>query len=192
MDILHIGVTGHRILAPDHGLEAGILKVIDAIDRAFPEKRWIVNSSLAEGADCLFVQYALQRPEVYLFVPLPLPEDEYLLGFRSDESRSIFRHLYQHAFEKILLARQPSHEEAFRSAGEYIVEHSDLLVAVWDGKKEQGVGGTGFVVQLARQRNLPLARIIAGNRRTGTFFPTHMGEKQGVVLLERFPLHDGE
>jgi hypothetical protein len=40
-------------------------------------------------------------------------------------------------------------EEAFWNAGKYIVDHSDLVVAVWDGEAARGLGGTADVVQYA-------------------------------------------
>jgi hypothetical protein len=187
MDTLRIGVTGHRILHSKQELAGSIQKVMDTIDLAFPARSWIVYSSLAEGSDCLFVQFALQRPAVKLYVPLPFPVQEYLVDFHSSESRSVFEILYNQASDRIVLPAQASREEAFRSAGEYIVDHADILVAIWDGKKEQGIGGTGYVVALARSRNLPIARIAAGNRRTGTLSPTHLGKQQGEVTVERFP-----
>jgi hypothetical protein len=67
------------------------------------------------------------------------------------------------------------------------VNNCDILVAIWDGKKAQGIGGTGDIVELARQKLLPVAWIQAGNRRHGTKEPTDMGTVQGNIVYERFP-----
>ncbi|WP_229661926.1 hypothetical protein [Phycicoccus endophyticus] len=41
-------------------------------------------------------------------------------------------------------------EEAFMAAGDQVARTGDWLIAVWDGKKAQGLGGTGDVVARAR------------------------------------------
>ena len=43
-----------------------------------------------------------------------------------------------------------SRTEAYEQAGRYIVEHSDVLLAVWDGLPARGRGGTAEIVAWAR------------------------------------------
>ena len=40
-------------------------------------------------------------------------------------------------------------EDAYLQAGKWLVDHSDVLVVLWDGKPAQGKGGTGEYVQRA-------------------------------------------
>jgi len=40
--------------------------------------------------------------------------------------------------------------------GRWVVDHSDHLVAVWDGMAARGPGGTGDVVAYARERGHPV------------------------------------
>ncbi len=68
----------------------------------------------------------------------------------------------------------------------YILEHCDVLVALWDGQSEQGKGGTGEIVAIARERGLPLAWVQCGNRQPGTNQPTLLRGRQGKVIFERF------
>ena len=42
-------------------------------------------------------------------------------------------------------------QKAYRRAGEYIVEHCDILLAVWNGKREPRIGSTAQVVEYARK-----------------------------------------
>jgi hypothetical protein len=63
------------------------------------------------------------------------------------------------------------------------------LLAVWDGKSAQGVAGTAGIVAQARAHRLPLAWIHAGNRLPGTDSPTTLGEEQGKLTCENFPLN---
>jgi predicted flavoprotein YhiN len=78
-------------------------------------------------------------------------------------------------------------DQAYAAVGRYVLEHCDVLIAIWDGQSAQGLGGTGDIVAQARQRGLPMAWIHAGNHRPGTEEPTTLGEEQGKVSLERFP-----
>lgn len=93
-----------------------------------------------------------------------------------------------HTLNRTIKLVEPSvREEAYLAAGSYVLEHCDVLVALWDGVRTQGKGGTGEIVDLARQRKLPLAWIRAGNRKLGTRKPTSLGPDQGTIIYERFP-----
>ncbi len=44
-------------------------------------------------------------------------------------------------------------EEAFWAAGKEVVNNSELLLAIWNGKPALGLGGTGDVVNYAHEKN---------------------------------------
>ncbi|GAB4503259.1 MAG: hypothetical protein Fur0043_02510 [Anaerolineales bacterium] len=113
--------------------------------------------------------------------------DEYIKYFSSWESVELFQEMLKKAEKVIRLPNQTDKEIAYLEAGKYILANSDILVAIWDGQAAQGRGGTGEIVQLARQQGLPLAWILAGNRQPGTLEPTSLNEKQGKVVFEGFP-----
>ena len=46
--------------------------------------------------------------------------------------------------------------QAYEAAGRYVVDHCDLLIAVWDGKPARGRGGTAEIVAYAREKKRPL------------------------------------
>jgi hypothetical protein len=185
--MITIGVTGHRILAEVEKVEAGIAGALRFIERTFPGEPLIVISSLAEGADRLVVHQVLARPQARLIVPLPLPESDYRKDFPSEKSQKEFLSLLNRAGEVIAIPPTPTREEAYEAAGNYVLNHADVLIAVWDGQGAQGVGGTGGIVAEARRRNLPIAWVHAGNRRPGTEEPTTLGDEQGKVTYENFP-----
>lgn len=74
--------------------------------------------------------------------------------------------------------------DAYEAAGRYVLEHSDVLLAVWNCHGAKGQGGTGEIVAEARRRRMPVACVHAGNRRPGTLEPTTLGAEQGTVTLE--------
>jgi hypothetical protein len=179
-----IGVTGHRILAELDEINAGVDEALRRIEQAFPGQPLTVLSSLAEGADRLVVHRVLARSQARLVVPLPLPKADYLTDFASTASKAEFSNLLARADEVIELSLTPTRNEAYEAAGNYVLDHCDVLLAVWDGQGAQGQGGTGAIVARARQRNLPIAWIHAGNRNPGTQEPTSLGRDQGKITFE--------
>jgi hypothetical protein len=188
-----IGITGHRFLAEVDRLTAGMDAALHQIREAFPAQEALtVISPLAEGADRLVVQRAIASGAVRLIVPLPLPVDDYLADFATAASREEFRDLLALADSTVALPAVPTREAAYEAAGRYVLEHCDVLIALWDGQNEQGQGGTSALAKEARQRGLPLAWIHAGNRAPGTQQAITLGAEQGQVSYEHFPGHEGQ
>ena len=181
-----IGVTGHRILTELDRVRAGVDEALARIEQAFPGRPLTVLSALAEGADRLVAQQILRRPGARLVVPLPLAKADYMADFASPKSKQEFLSLLGRADEVVELPPARAREHAYDAAGNYVLEHSNVLLAVWDGRPAQGQGGTGAIVARARERSLPLVWVHAGNRRPGTLEPTSLGAEQGMVTFERF------
>ncbi len=180
-----VGVSGHRFLAEPDLVTAGVEAAIGRIEQVFGQPLTIL-SSLAEGADRLVVRRILDRPLARLKVVMPLPKEDYLQDFRSEESRREFSKLLNRAVEVVNLAPKPAREEAYEAAGDYVIQNSIVLIAVWDGQVELGRGGTGAVVNGARIRRMPIAWVHAGNRKPGTNEPISLGSQQGSVTFENF------
>jgi hypothetical protein len=183
---LKIAVTGHRVLAEPERLEAGIEQALRRIEAAYPGRPLEILSALAEGADRLALGPAVNRAGSRLVAVLPLEKYDYLSDFGSSESKDEFLRLLARADEVIELPAQAEREQAYEAAGEFVCEHAEVLLAVWDGNSAQGQGGTATVVARARQRGLPIAWVHAGNRKAGTLEPTSLGDEQGRVTYEHF------
>jgi hypothetical protein len=186
-----IGVTGHRILAELDKINAGVDEALHRIEQAFPGEPLTVISPLAEGADRLVAYRILARPQSRLVVPLPLLQADYMADFPSAESQEEFCQLLRRAEEVIELPHSSTRKEAYRTAGMYVLEHSDVLIAIWDGRGAQGQGGTGGIVARARARGMPIAWVHAGNRKPGTQEPTSLEAEQGGVTFENFSPRGG-
>jgi len=184
---VRIGVTGHRFLADMDRVVAGVDKALHRVEQAFPGRKLTVISPLAEGADRLVAERVLARPLARLIAVLPLPQSDYMQDFRTAESRTAFLRLLNQAERVLELPPRQTREEAYEAVGHYVLNHCQLLIAIWDGREAQGQGGTAEIVAEARRRGLPLAWIHAGNRKPGTEEPTTLREEQGKVTLERFP-----
>jgi hypothetical protein len=181
--VLTIGMTGHRILGERDRLNAALADVVDRLTRDRPEA-WTVVSALAEGADRLVARHLLRRPGARLVAVLPLAVEDYETDFATPESLADFRDLLALADEVVTLPPQDDRDRAYEAAGLALLDRSDILVAVWDGQGEQGVGGTGAIVAHARERGTPVVWVHAGNRRPGTTEPTSLGPDQGLVTWE--------
>jgi hypothetical protein len=130
-------------------------------------------SCLAEGADRLLAELVLGPPfHGTLHAVLPLERVDYQQDFTSEASTRQFQALFDQADEIIfppptLSLNQPSsgesqglaagaREAAYEWGGREVVDHCDVLVALWDGQPARGRGGTAEIVAHARQVGRPL------------------------------------
>jgi hypothetical protein len=187
MALIALGITGHRYLVEKEKVKAGVERAVQRVLKAFPKSNFRVLSSLAEGADRILAKRLLMIPNASLWVPLPLPEKEYIKDFETPGSKQEFLDLLEKAEQVIEMPAKGNLEEAYLAAGTYIIENSNCLLAIWDGGHAQGMAGTGDIVSRARERGLPLAWIHAGNRLPGTELSISLGSAQGKVTFEHFP-----
>ena len=185
--MLTIGVSGHRFLSEVDKPTTGMDQALNHIERTFGETSFRVISSLAEGADRLVAKCVLKRPGAQLVVPLPVPQEDYLSDFKSPESKKEFQALLSQADQVFTLSPSQTREDAYAAVVTYAMEHSAVILVLWDGREAQGIGGTGEFAAAARLIGLPMAWIMAGNRVPGTEEPTTLGENQGKVFYENFP-----
>jgi len=158
---LWIGVTGHRNVADDPALREQIRRVVDQIRELMPNSANTASylgiiSPLAEGADQLVAREVLSDETAVLETPLPFAVEEYLKAFTDEASLALFLELIKRASIVTLLPESRSPDAAYAQIGEYVVDHCDVLIAVWDGEGARGQGGTAEVVELARSRGVPL------------------------------------
>jgi len=156
-----------------------------------------VFSPLAVGADRLVARKLLDQKGSRLIAVLPVPEDNYLDDFGTTdlhskdyegaEARQEFRHWLSHrAIECIVIPPSATRDESYEKVGFYVAEHSDVLIAVWDGLPSQGRGGTADIVARAKQLGKPICHIWAGNYKQDPEKRTGVGEKHGTVEFVNF------
>ncbi len=159
MKSLIIGVTGHRVLPnPEQCRQAVVNILASVLNKA--HKNWtgpkVVLSPLAEGADRLVARECLKFPEFVLECPLPLETDEYLKDFRTDESKREFMELLSRSNKIRIMENQQTRAVSYKQAGQYVVDHCDLLLAIWDGRPPENEAGTAAIVHYARSVGKPL------------------------------------
>jgi nucleoside 2-deoxyribosyltransferase len=171
---LIVGVTGHRRLVGMSSPAERIHDVLDEIRRLVPPMKktpvvFTALSPLAEGADRLVVEEILKMPDSLLEVVLPFDENDYVQDFSDAESQKEFFELLGQARSIHRLSSSLNRNQAYAQAGRYVVDHSDVLIALWDGAPPEGEGGTATIVEYARAKQCPLYWI----RTEGDFPVTH-------------------
>lgn len=186
---VNVAVTGHRSLPKVNisRVEMTIAAVLELIKSATEEIRQAesnagflqhfdqggnmkmqVISALAEGADRLVAQEA-KKQGYGLLVPLPFAQEEYEKTFGPDEQElENFRTLLKQADKVLEIAASNSNSsQAYADASRVMLAHSELLLAVWNGKKTKYVAGTYATMQAAYETGIPVI-----------YIPTHTPEQE--------------
>jgi hypothetical protein len=131
-------------------------------------------SPLAEGADQLGATVALELG-YRLQAILPLPPDDYRTDFDA-AGLAGFDALLRRADTILELPPQNGgRSESYALAGRATIEHSDVLIALWDGEPARGVGGTAEVVSLALQSDIPVIHLTIPSEEPGRILWTGYG-----------------
>ena len=172
---LVIGITGHR--NPDPGciasLEKEVERAFDQLDAAAPHTPFILLSPLARGCDRLAARVAMrfrrrdpaQRIEVIGVLPLAI--DDYRRDFAGDAGDAAeFEALLADAddwFElprwedapvdsRGFVIRDEDRDLHYRRLGLFVARQSQVMIAMWDGVRNNKVGGTAEVVDFCMER----------------------------------------
>lgn len=148
-----VGITGHQNIG-----SAEITSwVHDKVHDVLVEHKVTYGfTSLAIGADQMFTDILLMMSVPYMVV---IPSKNYESTFKSKSERERYRRLLSLAEEQLVLDYDKPSEKAFFDAGKYVVRYSDLIIAVWNGEKAKGLGGTADVVEYARTQGKSVIHI---------------------------------
>ncbi len=165
---LIVGVTGHRLhkVDPtDAHLRDACVRVLHHLKDLYRDRSFIVLSPLAEGADRLVAELAMEELDAQLHVPLPLPYEIYIQDFDPDDQQASVDHfktligraeryyelpLAGGSFNELSRSGSTGNEaraKQYALVGAYIVQRCHELIAIWDGTEPNGLGGTGQIVQ---------------------------------------------
>lgn len=161
-----VGFLGHRRGLDEAALAPVVIAELNRLraEVAVPGGTLHFYSSLADGADLLALD-AADDLDLPLHVVLPLPEDDFFRSFQAPGSReraerrlaAIRARPERHTWRMAPTSMQLP--DAYFEADQCIIDASDVVLIVWDGKAEDGLGGTAQLVALARARNIPLVWI---------------------------------
>jgi hypothetical protein len=157
--IFRIGVTGHRDILPEDIESAGQIsrEMLSSLKSSMPGTKISVISGLAEGADRIFAETALDLGMPVEAV-LPMPLKHYKKDFDETSLADLERILNAERVECIELPLNPGLESddqtwpegarntQYANLSDDLRRRSNLLVALWDGKFKNLTGGTGDTV----------------------------------------------
>ena len=171
---LVIGVIGHRN-RPDLYVETDFVrnnlrKELDSLLKEHPDKTPVILTSLADGADSIAAEIAIEKGIPYIAI-LPLPFEAYRQDFdsNSDNAGNLvsklerFMGLVGRAERYLEMPLKfgdlisvsalgdaenvpVEREKQYALAAAYIVERADELIGIWDGQPPKGIGGTGGAI----------------------------------------------
>jgi hypothetical protein len=171
---LRVGVTGHRDAALAAVDRAALEKVVAEVlaqlaqnaNQVLQQQSAVYSggaaqlqliSALAEGADRLVAQQALQAGWT-LHALLPFSAESYLLDFETEASKQAFCELLDaaHAVTDLAIDRTTAQLTGYEAVGKLLARNTDVLIALWDGEPARGPGGTASVVEMALQEGVPV------------------------------------
>jgi len=165
---LVIAVTGHRNLLDNEllVLREKARAFFSEIRADFPDRQITVMSALAKGADMLVAEEALKL-DFSLTVPLPMSKQEYMRDFDSVELREKFESILAQATEVYELPLTSGNtlasiteygegrNQQYAQLGVFLCGHCHILLALWDGKYSDNLGGTSQVVRFHHDDVMP-------------------------------------
>lgn len=153
-----IGITGHRDLNKDtfKQLSEKISIFLTDIKQKLPNTPIKIISGMADGADRIIVKEGLKQ-NIAIDVIQPMPDSLYQADFSEDswqEFKSVIADdnvttkVLPTTFIDIESAKEQggTRDKLYHALGQYIVEQSNLVVAIWDGVNSGLKGGTADVV----------------------------------------------
>ncbi len=125
----------------------------------------ILLTALADGADQLVAQEALDAGyQLHVILPFDRATVESTEFVGLDESREQFAKLLARCSAVLELdgtadAGAEASNLAYQQAGRMVLRYSDLLLTIWNGAPPLGPGGTGEIVQIAIEDDIPVVWI---------------------------------
>lgn len=150
---LRVGLSGHQ----DLGSNAHRNEILEKLGLV------IESLNLTEGFTCLAAgadqSFAAKLRQLKIPYTVIIPCRDYETTFQDKETRTKFFSLLKSAESVKTLEFDAPCEEAFYAAGMNVVESTDVLIAIWDGKPAKGLGGTGDMVEFANSLGKPVIHI---------------------------------
>jgi hypothetical protein len=145
-----VGVTGHTNLT-DRTVDIVRREIVEQLR---PHSEELVGMTcLARGADQVFADAVLELGGVLAVVS---PAEDYFTGITDPSARKRCDTYLAAAASTVTMDYPMSGPSAYLAASRYLIDNSDLLLAVWDGSPPTGGGGTADAVAYASRQGRPI------------------------------------
>ena len=160
-----IGVCGHKdIVTSKCAINKALELFWNALAEEYKSSSFHLLDSLAEGGD----QYVLEsKPSQVSFTAvLPFARELYEDDFETPEAKEIYRNFLNSAESVVVAGDEPGN---YIHASEYLLENSDMILALWDCVVTKGTpapGGSYDTISKALAKNIPVIVIPAKRKKT--------------------------
>ncbi len=151
--VLAIGFTGHRHLPDEAKSRAQILQFLKEKKENTPGTVYGVSSAAA-GGDLLFAESCIQLG-LRLRILLPMPKEQFREDFDEPTWQRVENVLSQ-AMSVEVTGGDQSRDERYYECGIETVQHSGMMLALWDGEPSRGLGGTEQIYKFAQLEGRPI------------------------------------
>ncbi len=184
---LRVGVTGHRPNRMPESqwdrIKRDLATVMAEVEAIHPERRLVLLSGIAEGADRLAAFAALGRGWSLRSI-LAFHRTRFEADFPEPFAVGEFRALLA-ASEAVEEPKKGAHvrrpEDGYDAVARRLVASSDVLIAVWDGEGSRGKGGTVDVIEQAHARGIPVIWVHARKAQ----LPRRLRAPDGIGAMKR-------
>jgi hypothetical protein len=166
--IFTVGIVGHRHLSGEDAyiyVQSCCHRILSELRAEYPKIRAI--SALSQGADSIFAQTA-----VSLNIPLEsvIPFDDFRSDFTEGVPGERYRTLRKRSYLETRVHFSKRSNLAYKRSMEWVVFKSNIVIAVWDGKKAGSVGGTWETILLCEKLRKTMIIIDVRNKTMSRHF----------------------
>ena len=194
---VNVGITGHRACLLTDNLVEALEPIVEDVfrtlrdaasaieaDPAFPDSVELrLHTPLASGADQIAARSA-HASGYQVSALLPFGADEYRNDFEGPELDE-FEGALGAAHEIVALPGARSDPvDAYVHVGMALIDAADIMVAIWDGGKGNGRGGTAHVVELALKSSVPVIHIAIDRDEESVTTRLLVGKKRGKPVVQ--------
>jgi uncharacterized phage-like protein YoqJ len=163
-----IGIIGHRDLGGedvDFYVQSCCHKILSELRVKYPKIRAI--SGISQGADSIFAQSAVSLD---IQLESVIPFDDFKSDFAGEVSHERYKTLRKSADFETRVNFSKRSNLAYKKSMEWVVFKSNIVIAVWDGKKIGSIGGTWEAVLLCQKLNKTMINIDIHNKTMSLHF----------------------
>ncbi len=162
--MLKICITGHRNITNFSQIKAELYNSLEYFKKI--DENILIYTQLAIGADTLFAETAIEL-NIPFIVLLPIDKENYIKDFEKNDIKKFEKLLAKANSVEVVSSIGDKQYRAtdlnYQKAGRRMIEIADIVIAVWDGKISEKIGGTYDMIKYSQQQHKNL-HIIYGVR----------------------------
>lgn len=163
-----IGIIGHRDLGGedvDFYVQTCCHKILSEVRVKYPKIRAI--SALSQGADSIFAQSAVS---LNIQLESVIPFNDFRSDFTGEVPYERYKTLRKSSGRETMVNFSKRSNMAYKKSMEWVVFKSNIVIAVWDGKKIGSIGGTWEAVLLCEKLNKTMINLDIHSKTMSLYF----------------------